>query len=56
MWYIFHTPHFKFYTIFMSFLITGNSVCISPTGRMIHERFIRIDLEERVRDQFEVKY
>jgi len=56
MWYIFHIPHFKSYTIFVSFLTTGNSVYISPTGRMIHERFIGNDLEERVRDPFEVKY
>ena len=57
MWYIFfHLPHFKSYTIFVSFLTTRNSVCISPTGRIIHERLIGNDLEERVRDSFEVKY
>jgi hypothetical protein len=56
MWYIFHTPHLKSYTIFVSFLTTRNSICISPTGRKIRERFIGNDWEERVRDQLEVKY
>jgi len=56
MWCIFHIPHFKFYTIFVIFLTTRKSVCISLTDRMIHERFIGNDLEERVRDPFKVKY
>ena len=52
----FHIPHFKSYTIFVSFLTTGNSVCISPTGRINQERLIGNNLEERVREPFEAKY
>jgi hypothetical protein len=56
MWYIFHIPHFKSYTISVSYFTTRKPVFISPTGRMIHERFIANDLEESVRDSFKVKY